>query len=42
MGNQMDINTCTDAYTYSKQGVGTEVWDWDTYTVPQRGTYDSM
>ena len=25
MGSQVDINTCTDGYTHSKQGVGPEV-----------------
>ena len=25
MASQVDINTCTDAYTHSKQGVGTEM-----------------
>ena len=25
MGSQVDINTCTDACTHSKQGVGTEM-----------------
>ena len=25
MGRHVDINTCTDAYTHSKQSVGTEM-----------------
>ena len=25
MGSQVDINSCTDAWKYSKQGVGTEM-----------------
>ena len=25
MASQVDINTCTDAYTHSKQGVGTDM-----------------
>ena len=25
MGSQMDINTCTEAFTHSKQAVGTEL-----------------
>ena len=33
--SQVGMHTCTDAYTYSKQGVGPKVWDWDTYTVSQ-------
>ena len=40
--SQVDMHTCNDAYTYSKQGVGPEVWDWGPYTDPQRGTHDSM
>ena len=39
-GVRVDMHTCTDACTHSKQDVGPEVWD--TYTVPQRGTHDSM
>ena len=27
MGSQVDINRCTDAYTHSKQGVGTKMGD---------------
>ena len=32
MGNQMDINTCTDAYTHFKQDVETEMGDIQTGT----------
>ena len=26
IGSQVDINSCTDEYTHSKQGVAPEVW----------------
>ena len=35
MGSQMYINTCTDAYTHSKQGVGTEMGDIHTNSATQ-------
>ena len=35
MGSQMDTNTCTDTYTHSKQGVGTEMGDVDTNSATQ-------
>ena len=31
MGSQMHINTCTDSYTHSKQGVKTEMGDTHTH-----------
>ena len=31
----MDINTCTDAYTHSKQGVGIEMGDIHTNSTTQ-------
>ena len=35
MGSQMDINTCSDADTQSKQGVGTEMGDIHTNSATQ-------
>ena len=32
LGSQMDISTCTDACPHSKQGMGTEMRHWETYT----------
>ena len=35
MGNQVDIKACTDAYTPSEQGVGTEMDDIHTNSATQ-------
>ena len=42
MGSQVDKNSCTDACTHSKKGVGPQAGDWDTCTVTNRGTQVSI
>ena len=42
MGSHIDINTCTDACTHSKQGGEQKKGNWDTNTLTYRGTQVSI
>ena len=42
VGSQVDMHTCTEACTYSKQGVGSVKGDWDMHVWPHTGAHVCM